>query len=138
MNKQDRRRRKITKIWSKIKSLGKVSLRAKRTNQHIYAEILSADGKILAVASSLELAAIKSSDKKAAKSKSGFAQTEASQVTPAKKITKKEQALKVGELIATKAIALGLKQLAFNRNGYKFHGRIAAVALGARTGGLEF
>ena len=50
----------------------------------------------------------------------------------------KEAALALGELIAKKAKAAKIKVVVFDRNGYLFHGRVAAVAEGARKGGLEF
>lgn len=51
---------------------------------------------------------------------------------------KKEQAAKVGELIAKKAIEAGISQVVFDRNGYLYHGRVKEVADGARNGGLKF
>ena len=51
---------------------------------------------------------------------------------------KKEQAAKVGEAIAEKAIAAGISAVVFDRNGYLFHGRVKEVADGARKGGLKF
>lgn len=51
---------------------------------------------------------------------------------------KKEQASKVGEKIAEKAIAAGITQVVFDRNGYLYHGRVKEVAEGARRGGLKF
>ena len=49
-----------------------------------------------------------------------------------------ESAKKVGLLVAEKAIAAGIKQVVFDRGGYVYHGRVAALAEGAREGGLEF
>ena len=51
---------------------------------------------------------------------------------------KKEQAAKVGEAIAEKAIAAGITTVVFDRNGYLYHGRVKEVADGARKGGLKF
>ena len=51
---------------------------------------------------------------------------------------KKEQAAKVGEAIAQKAIAAGITEVVFDRNGYLYHGRVKEVAEGARKGGLKF
>ena len=51
---------------------------------------------------------------------------------------KKEQAAKVGELVAKKAIEAGITQVVFDRNGYLYHGRVKEVADGARNGGLKF
>lgn len=51
---------------------------------------------------------------------------------------KKEQAAKVGEAVAAKAIAVGITEVVFDRNGYLYHGRVKEVADGARKGGLKF
>lgn len=52
--------------------------------------------------------------------------------------TKIEQAAKVGKLIAEKAVALNIDQVVFDRGGYLYHGRVKALADGAREGGLKF
>lgn len=52
--------------------------------------------------------------------------------------TKKEQATLVGKAVAERAQAAGVKQVVFDRGGYLYHGRIRALADGAREGGLEF
>jgi large subunit ribosomal protein L18 len=52
--------------------------------------------------------------------------------------TKTERARKVGELIAERAQAQGITRVVFDRGGYLYHGRVKAVADGARAGGLEF
>ncbi|MCR5820228.1 MAG: 50S ribosomal protein L18 [Bacteroidaceae bacterium] len=54
------------------------------------------------------------------------------------KMPKKEQAAKVGELIAKKAIEAGITTVVFDRNGYLYHGRVKEVADAARNGGLKF
>ena len=51
---------------------------------------------------------------------------------------KKEQAAKVGELVAKKALEAGITQVVFDRNGYLYHGRVQELADGARKGGLNF
>ncbi|OGY45555.1 MAG: 50S ribosomal protein L18 [Candidatus Buchananbacteria bacterium RIFCSPHIGHO2_02_FULL_38_8] len=51
---------------------------------------------------------------------------------------KTEIAFKAGELLAQKAIKAGIKELFFDRGGYKYHGRVKAIADGARKGGLKF
>lgn len=53
-------------------------------------------------------------------------------------MAKIEQAKKVGELVAQKATAAGVQQVVFDRNGYLYHGRVQALADGAREGGLKF
>jgi len=84
-----------------------------RSNGHIYAQVIDdSKGITLCAASTLEL-----------KEKNGG---------------NKEAALKVGEAIAKKCKAAKIKAIVFDRNGYIFHGRVAAVAEGARKGGLDF
>lgn len=51
---------------------------------------------------------------------------------------KKEQAAKVGEAVAKKALEVGITTVVFDRNGYLYHGRVKEVAEGARKGGLKF
>jgi large subunit ribosomal protein L18 len=83
-----------------------------KANRHIYAQLIDdSAGKTLASASSLEL-----------KSK-------------AKKI---DTAKEVGKLLAAKALAKKIKAVKFDRGGFAYHGRIKALAEGAREGGLEF
>lgn len=55
-----------------------------------------------------------------------------------KKIKRTEVAFKVGELIATKAQKLNITTVVFDKSSYKYHGRVKAVAEGARKGGLKF
>ena len=54
------------------------------------------------------------------------------------KITKTEQAAKVGALVAEKAKAAGIEEVVFDRNGYLYHGRVKSLADAARNGGLKF
>ena len=51
---------------------------------------------------------------------------------------KKEQAAKVGEMVAKKALEAGIEQVVFDRNGYLYHGRVKELAEAARKGGLKF
>jgi len=53
-------------------------------------------------------------------------------------LSKSQQAARVGRLVAQRAVARGLKQVVFDRGGYPYHGRVKALADGAREGGLEF
>ncbi len=55
-----------------------------------------------------------------------------------KGLTKTQQAIEVGKLIAKRALELGIKQVAFDRGGHKYHGRVKALADAAREAGLEF
>jgi large subunit ribosomal protein L18 len=82
-----------------------------RSNKQIYAQIINdLTGQTLAAASSLGL----------------------------EKMPKKEQAAKVGEMVAEKAQAAGITSVVFDRNGYLYHGRVKELADGARKGGLNF
>ncbi len=82
-----------------------------RSNKQIYVQIINDQtGRTLAAASSLGL-----------------------EVMP-----KKEQAAKVGEMIAKKALEAGITAVVFDRNGYLYHGRVKEVADAARNGGLKF
>lgn len=54
------------------------------------------------------------------------------------KVAKGEQSKEIGKLIAKKAIEAGISKVVFDRNGYLYHGRIKALAEGAREGGLQF
>ena len=86
-----------------------------RSPRHIYAQVISAAGdEIQATASSLDPAVRK--DNRGNKS----------------------DAARVGKLIAEKARKAGIEQVAFDRSGYRYHGRIEALADAAREGGLQF
>lgn len=83
--------------------------------QHIYAQVIAADGgKVLASASTL--------DKDLREGATGNI----------------DAAKKVGQLVAERAKAAGVTQVAFDRSGFKYHGRVKALADAAREGGLEF
>jgi len=101
----------------KIRELGANRLCIHRTPRHIYAQVISADGaKVLASVSTLD-ANIKSAVK-------GTGNIDA--------------AMAVGKLIAEKSKAAGVSNVAFDRSGFKYHGRVKALADAAREGGLEF
>lgn len=107
------RRAKATRL--RIRDLGTVRLCVNRTPRHIYAQVISADGgKVLAAASTVE--------KELRTAQTGNV----------------EAAKKVGALIAERAKAAGVSQVAFDRSGFKYHGRIKALADAAREAGLEF
>jgi len=88
-----------------------------RSSRHIYAQVIDDDsGMTLVAASSL------SKDMSTTASEGG----------------KVGMAKKVGELVAEKALAKGIKKISFDRSGYKYHGRVRSLAEGAREKGLEF
>ena len=73
-----------------------------------------------------------------AKGKTLVAANEKSIKWPKKKLTKTEKALAVGEALATKALKKKIKEVVFDRRKYRYHGRVKALAEGARKGGLVF
>ena len=114
-DKRQARLRRARRGRMKMRELGAHRLTVKRTPRHMYAQLFSPDGGVvLAQASTL--------DKALRKGPTGNL----------------EAAAKVGALIAERAKSAGVERVAFDRSGYKFHGRVRALAEAARTGGLEF
>ena len=112
----DRRQRRTRYALRKAAN-GRPRLSVFRSGKHIYAQVIDdKKGATLAAASSLE------ADLKG-KLKTG---------------ADKSAATEVGKLIAQRAIAAGVKEVVFDRGGYMFHGRVAALATAAREGGLSF
>lgn len=113
--KKESRLRRARRARSKIRELGVSRLCVNRTPRHIYAQVIGAEGdKVLASASTLD------------KDLRG-------------KATGNVDAAKaVGQLIAERAKAAGVSNVAFDRSGYKYHGRVKALADAAREGGLQF
>lgn len=117
MKKNIARLRRAKTTRSHIRDLGVARLSVLRSGQHIYAQVFTADGsKVLASASTLQ-----------ADVKSGLANCKNA-----------DAAAKVGHAIAEKARAAGIERVAFDRSGYRYHGRIKALAEAAREGGLQF
>ena len=117
MNKKVVRLRRARKTRAKIAELKAVRLTVFRSNQHIYAQIISGCGsRVLASASTLE-ASVRS------------------QVANG---GNKAAAAVVGKLIAERARAAGIETVAFDRAGFLYHGRVQALAEAAREGGLKF
>lgn len=117
MNNTNPRLRRARKTRAKIAGLKATRLSVHRTNMHIYAQIISETGdKVLASASTLEAEVRK-------KVKNGG---------------NVEAAAAIGKRIAEKAKKAGITTVAFDRSGYKYHGRIKALADAARENGLSF
>jgi large subunit ribosomal protein L18 len=115
MDKKSQRLRRARRARFKIRELGAIRLCVHRTPRHIYAQVISADGgQVLASASTLD---------KDLRAEAG-GNTEA--------------ATKVGALLAERAKSAGVTKVAFDRSGFKYHGRVKALAEAAREGGLEF
>lgn len=114
-SKKQSRLRRAKSSRMKIRELGATRLCVHRTPRHIYAQIIAGDGaKVLATASTL--------DAELRKEKTGNV----------------DAAKKVGQLIAEKAKAAGIETVAFDRSGFRYHGRIKALADAARENGLKF
>ncbi len=113
--KKQARIRRARRSRLKMRELGATRLCVTRTPRHIYAQVISADGsKVLASASTVE------KDLRAA----GTGNVAAAE--------------KVGQLIAARAQEAGVTEVAFDRSGFQFHGRVKALADAAREGGLKF
>jgi len=115
INKKDARLRRARRGRKHMREMGVPRLCVFRTPRHMYAQIISATGDLVqASASTL--------DKDLRKGAAG----------------NKDGASKVGSLIAKRAKAAGINKVAFDRSGFKYHGRIRALADAAREGGLQF
>ncbi len=117
MKKKDARLRRAKRTRMRIKELEAVRLCVTKTPRHMYAQLTTSDGsKTLAAASTL--------DKELRKKLKSTGNVEA--------------AKEVGKLVAKRALDAGIKQVAFDRSGFLFHGRVKALADAAREVGLEF
>ena len=117
MNKKEARVRRARKTRVRIAEQRATRLTVGRSNSHIYAQIIAPTGdKVLASASTLEADVRKDM-------KNGG---------------NKAAATLVGKRIAERAKALGIEAVAFDRAGFRFHGRVKALADAAREGGLKF
>ena len=115
MDKKVARLRRAKRTRLSIRESGQIRLSVHRTPRHIYAQITSAAGdRVLVTASTVE--------KDLREAATGNA----------------DAASKVGELIAKRAKEAGIERVAFDRSGFRYHGRIKALADAARENGLEF
>ena len=120
ITKKDRRLRRARQTRIRIAGQGVARLAVHRTNLHIYAAVISAaDGKIVASASTAE-AELRQSLGSAGKG----GNVAAAQI--------------VGKRVAERAKAAGVEQVAFDRSGFAYHGRVKALAEAAREAGLKF
>jgi large subunit ribosomal protein L18 len=111
------RRQRRTRHALRKAAGGRPRLSVFRSGKHIYAQVIDdLKGTTLAAASSLD-------EGLKARLKTG---------------ANKDAATEVGKLIAERAIAAGVKDVVFDRGGYQYHGRVAALAAAAREGGLSF
>jgi large subunit ribosomal protein L18 len=117
MNIVNNRLRRARKTRAKIAELKVTRLSVHRTNTHIYAQIIAESGdKVIVSASTVEADVRKS----------------------VKNGGNVEAAALIGKRIAEKAVKAGVTTVAFDRSGYKYHGRIKALADAARENGLSF
>ncbi len=117
IDKKQSRLRRSRRTRAKIAELKVVRLTVNRSNSHIYAQVIDASGgKVLASASSVEKG-LRGELKNGGNIKA---------------------AAVVGKLIAEKAKKAGVESVAFDRSGYRFHGRVKALAEAAREAGLKF
>ena len=117
IDKKQARLRRARKTRAKIAELKSVRLSVHRTNSHIYAQVFSACGsKVLVAASSLE--------PEVRKDLGNGGNISAASV--------------IGKLIAERAKKAGIEQVAFDRGGFQYHGRVKALAEAAREAGLKF
>ncbi|MBL1260197.1 MAG: 50S ribosomal protein L18 [Thiotrichaceae bacterium] len=117
MDKKTGRLRRAKRTRAKIKELGVERLCIFRTPRHIYAQLIGTSGaNVIASVSTLD------KDVKASLSNGGNISA----------------ATAVGKMIADKAKAAGVSKVAFDRSGFKYHGRVKALAEAARENGLKF
>jgi large subunit ribosomal protein L18 len=120
MDKKQSRLRRGRQTRAKIVELKVNRLAVHRTNLHIYATIISPDAKVLASASTLEAEV-----RQELAGQSGRGGNAAA-------------AMLIGKRVAEKALRVGITEVAFDRSGFRYHGRVKAVAEAAREAGLKF
>ena len=117
MQKNIARLRRAKSTRAHIRALGVPRLSVHRSSQHLYAQVLSADGdKVIAAASTVQ--------KSIAESLKGT--------------KNKSAAAAVGKAVAELALKAGVDKVAFDRSGYRYHGRVQVLADAAREAGLKF
>ena len=117
-NKKQARLRRAAKVRARIADLKATRLTVHRSNVHMYAQVISADGKVLVSASTLD--------------------KETRAVLEQGKSSNVAAAVAVGKAIAERALKAGVTNVAFDRSGFAYHGRVKALADAAREAGLKF
>lgn len=117
MEKKTARLRRAKSTRAHIRELGVPRLSVLRTGQHLYAQVFTADGSKVLAAANTQQADVRDGLKNGKNS---------------------DAATKVGRIIAEKARAAGIEKVAFDRSGYRYHGRVKALAEAAREAGLQF
>ena len=113
--KSDKRYKRALKTRSKIALTKNNRLTIFRSNSHIYAQIMTNKGSEVLVSASTSESALKSDNN-----------------------GNIEAASRIGKVIAERALEKGIDKVSFDRSGYKYHGRVKALAEAAREGGLQF
>ena len=117
MNKKTSRLRRAKKYRAQIRRQGKPRLTVHRSGQHIYAQVIDSEaGTVVAAASTVQ--------KDLSEGLEGTKNMAA--------------AAAVGKAVAERAVAAGVEEVAFDRSGFKYHGRVKQLADAAREGGLKF
>jgi len=116
MDKKSSRLRRATRTRKKLQELGATRLVINRTPRHTYAQVITADALVVASASTLE--------KEVRAQVSNGGNVEAAQL--------------IGKLVAERAVEKGISKISFDRSGFQYHGRVAALAEAAREAGLQF
>ncbi|VAX05350.1 LSU ribosomal protein L18p (L5e) [hydrothermal vent metagenome] len=116
MDKKTNRLRRARRTRAKIRELAVPRLSIFRTSKHIYAQIIAANGSEVVASASTVQGEIKSALKYTGNS---------------------EAAVVVGKAIAEKAKTAGIESVAFDRSGFRYHGRVKALADAAREAGLK-
>lgn len=117
MDKKSSRLRRARRARAKMRELEATRLCIFRTPRHIYAQVIAADGGTVIVAASSVEKAVKGD---------------------AKYTGNTDTAAAVGKLVAERAKEKGIETVAFDRGGFKYHGRVKALANAAREAGLQF
>ena len=120
MDKKESRLRRGRQTRIKIAQLGVNRLSVHRTNLHIYANLISPDAKVLVSASTLE------------------PEVRAELAGQTGKGGNAAAAALIGKRVAEKALKAGITEVAFDRSGFRYHGRVKALAEAAREAGLKF
>jgi len=116
MDKKTSRLRRAKRTRAKIRQLGAARLTIHRTPRHIYAQVIDATGAVVANAT-----------------------TQQQDIAGSLKYTGNvEAATAIGKAIAERATAKGITEVAFDRSGFQYHGRVKALADAAREAGLKF
>ena len=117
MDKKTARLRRAKKTRAHIRRMGMPMLTVHRSGRHIYAQVIAVEGgSVIAAASTLQKDL-----------RSDLSST-----------SNRDAAKAVGKAVAERAVAAGISEVAFDRSGYRYHGRIAELADAAREGGLKF